>query len=313
MLGVERGKLAFRELTGTSVQVASRSVRILSDNCESQVGANSSVFTVQGATHASSISSDDILETINIPADVRSQIAGSPSQSTDTRTTLIGSMSYILGTQFLARRLSNRLVIDASSQANASELSLEFHKTLKELDIPHKIYLPRYGTRVRVDSWKLSSLLRKLCSRSDSIPTALRLSRPEVMRQFVCGILDANLSRKSDAKGEVRFRTLMTQSELRRFVLHVLRLYGIKPSHSSPHYPSDGLSSVDNYFPTSDLQQMGLRFFRVQSGMKPKGENVTLSYSKVRDVRKFVGKNVTLGVSGSGWALAADLALLSRG
>jgi len=312
ILGVQGGKIGFKELTSAAVQVAGQSVRILSDNSESQISSDSSIYTVQGATNVSTITSDSVLETLNIPTEVRKQISGLSTLQIDEGTALPGSMAYLLGTQLLARRMSDRVVLDANSQVNARELALEFHKTLKELDISHKLYLPRYGTRVRIDSSKLCNIVKQFCGNNYSIPLLLRLSSPDIMRQFACGILDANLGEKHDAKGEIQLRTLMNQSELRRFVLHVLRLYGIKPSHSIPHYPSNGLSFVDNYFQVKDLLRMGLRFFRISLRAENAEENVLLSYSKVRDIRRFMGRNVILEAMGSGWALAADLVLLSR-
>lgn len=314
VLGIQAGKPRFEELTEISSQSGERWVRILADRCESLVSARSSVFTLQGSTAASLIAREDTLEMMNLSSGIMSDLETLPTRIIDTRydISLSPSLSYLLGTQLFAERFSDRVLVDETDPSVARELASEFNHTLGVCGIPHRIFLPRYGARIRIDSFRLARLVATFLGHAGNIPIEMRVSAPEVMRHFICGILDSSISESGHRQGEARIRTAMKDSEYRRFIFQVLRLYGAKSVSSRVHYPQDDLAYVDTYFQTVDLERLGLRFFRLHPKRDSDGDRQVLSYSKVVDVNMFRGSNTILEVPRTGWTLESDLILVQR-
>ncbi len=314
LLGVEGGRPRFREIANISSQAGERWVRILADSCESLVPTRSSIFTIRGPTAASQIAKDDILEMMNVPSGIMSELEKLPTRVIDARYEigLTPSLSYLLGTQLFAERFSDRVLVDKTDPSVVRELAGEFKRTLGEWKIPHRIYLPRYGGRLRIDSFRLARLVRGVLGNGYKVPSEIRLSTPEVMRHFVCGVLDSTISEPGHQQGEVRLRTSSMQSECRRFVFQVLRLYGAKSVSSRVYYPQNNMAYVDNYIQSTDLERLGLRFFRIRPKKVIDEDRQVFSYTKVVNVNSFKGRNTILEIPGSGWTVESDLVLLQR-
>jgi hypothetical protein len=314
-LGVEGGQLCFREIPKVSNLAETKLFRILTDNSESLVTSNASVFTLEGRMQASAIGKDDVIETINIPEVVREQLEQIPLQTVqgdDQSVFLSPGLSYIVGTQVFTKRTLNRVYVDGVDPAHARFLAREFSETLRRAKMSFRLFLPRYGTRIRIDSSSLETLVSKLLRSEHIVPLEIRLSPLNVMRGFVCGVLDAGVKQSSRVPGLMVFKTSVTRSEHRRFILQVLRFFSIKPVQSRVHYPSDYPAHVDNFFQYADLEKLGLKFFRGPAEPEPTESRLLLSYARVVDVHKFAGPNCALGVPNPGWTLTSDLVMIPR-
>jgi hypothetical protein len=313
LLGLEGGKPSFRELASVSLRKSGRWTRILAHSCEGLVSTKSSVFTIQGPTSVSSLGKGDTLELMNLPSEIKAELEKLPTRIIDDRYRIgLGpSLSYLLGTQLFATRYPDRILIDQTDPSIVRDLAREFSHALNENRIPHKIYFPRYGARIRIDSYRLARLVARFFAIGNQVPLELRLSAPEVMRSFVCGVLDSMIS-EPDEQGEVRIRTTLPQSEFRRFIFQVLRLNNAKPTYSRVHYPESSLAIVETYFQSSNLERLGLRFFRVKPKKVSEEDYQVFSYSTVIDLNQFRGIVVTLAMRGVAWTLESDLLLVQR-
>jgi hypothetical protein len=311
LLGIERGKPSFRELKQSHSHKMGRWIRILADCCECLVMAESAIFTVQGATGARDITIDETIEIMNLPSQALSNLEKLPVM-TIFDFELTPQLAYLLGTQLFARRFPDHVLIDETDPSIARDLAKEFGETLNDQGVRHKIYFPRYGGRLRIDSYILANFVHRFLGDGDRVPYELRTSTPEVMRHFLCGVLDSAIKESHHQEGQVKFRTFLKQSEYRRFLFQLLRLYHLQSASTKIHYPTDEMAYVETYLRLIDLEQLGLRFFRIQPGPIKEGKEEPFFYTKVIDVQQLQGSGIVLDVGDAGWTLDCDLVLVKR-
>jgi len=326
-----RGLLKIRELDGDSVlgidskgkpswsalsrrrHGKGRILRITTDGSEALISKSSEVFTMSGIKKATSLVKGDILETYNIPREVRERL-DAKYKYVDSEVgpiKLNGKLGYILGTQIRSRKFENKVVIDGINPEHAYMLADLCHDALEEQYIGGKIYYVRRGTRVRIES----RLLAELCSRisESGISLAIREAPSTTLREFLCGILDMMLYKNEAEIPPFYFITLAKHSELRRFIFNVLRLNGVIPVKTYVIRPKTGLTYIKTYINTSDLFTLGVRFVRSEKKVVPKKAVIKpISYSSVRGISHFQGDTFYLYEPQLHWSPVLDLTPLHR-
>jgi hypothetical protein len=316
LLGMEAGKPSWSAISsGGKKYNFDRLVRIITDGNEVSVSRACEVFTLSGIKKASDVVVGDILETFNIPNEIRMQMdsRGASVVESDAGPIKIDSkIAYVLGTQIKSPKFENKVVIRGLNPNHAYEVARLCSEALKEQFIRHKIYYLAGGKKVRIDCDVLVGICRMI--NEETVPRFIRESHATALRHFVCGILDTIVCISESEDPPTFFITLAKQSVVRRLILNVLRLWGVIPVKTYFFHPSYGLAYIRTYVNPQDLRQFGLRFIRSKDAPEPtisqKGKPI--SYCTVRDVVEFHGKTLYLPEPKLHWSPIVDIAPIHR-
>jgi len=288
-------------------------LRITTDGSEAVISVSSEVFTVSGIKRASNLVKGEILETYNIPRQVR-EMLDTKYKHADSEVgplKLDSKLGYILGTQIRSRKFKNKIVISGINPEHAYMLANLCHDTLREQYVNSKIYYTRGGKRVRIDS----PILADICSgiSESSIPLTIREAPSSTLQGFICGILDMILYRSEAEVPPFYFITLAKHSEFRRFIFNILRISGVIPAKTYVIRPKTGLAYFKTFINTSDLFRLGVKFVRSEKKVvRKKADFKPISYSSVRGMSQFRGDVFYLTEPQLHWSLVVDLVPLHR-
>lgn len=291
-----------------------RIFRITTDGSEILLSEGCEAFTIEGVRKASTISKGELLETFNIPEEIRFFLEGREAAYVITDVgpmTIKGKMAYLLGTQIKSRKYEHKVIIDGLNPDHAYILAKLCSEALREQFIRGKIYYVAGGKKVRIDCDVLASICSDISE--GNMPLSVRKSNATALKEFLCGILDVILYLDEAETPPTYFQTLGVQSELRRFIFNVLRLYGIIPAKTYVIHPSVGLTYMRTFIDVSDLSRLGLRFIRSKETIKEvKPPIKKMSYSTVRNVAEFNDVAYYISEPKLHWSPIVDLTPLHR-
>jgi len=316
ILGIdEKGRPCWSTISnGIRKYGRTRIFRITTDGNEVWLSEGCEAYTIEGIRKASGLSKEALLETFNIPEETRVFLEGrEPAYvMTDAGPIVIKEkMAYLLGTQIKSRKYEHKVIIDGLNPDYAYILAKLCSEALREQFIRGKIYYVAGGKKVRIDCEALASICSSISERN--IPLSVRQSNATTLKEFLCGILDAILYLDEAETPPTYFQTFGVQSELRRFIFNVLRLYGIIPAKTYVIHPSEGLTYMRTFINISDLSRIGLRFIRSKEIIKEvKPPIKKMSYSAVRNVVKFNDVAYYLLEPKLHWSPIVDLTPLHR-
>lgn len=309
------GKTSWSSITIAGFKEKSQIMRITTDSNECLLAPDCEVFAIGIIKKASSLEVGDFVETANIPFEVLEMLEKKALRSIqfdDHKITLDEKLGYVLGAQIRSERYRDRVVfdqvIDAEKAYLLANLCAQIRKTL---GIGGKIFYAQGGKRVRFDSWILAQMCKTMWG-ANSVSEEIRESPSIVMHAFVAGILDMVLQRNKSEKPPTFFSTTGYHGELRRFMLNVLRLYGVIPVRMHCVPQQDGSISFKCSINTSDLSKLGLRFIRTMKMPPTLQEVKAISYSVVRNISRFRDTAFYLSAPEPHWSPIVDLAPLHR-
>ncbi len=308
------GKTSWSSITIAGSQKKGEILRITTDSNECLLAPDCEVFTVGAIRKVSSLEVGDFIETANIPFEILEMLEKKALRSIqfdDHEITLDDKLGYVLGAQIRSERYRDRVVFDQIDTEKAYLLASLCNDIRKTSGIRGKIFYVQGGKRIRFDSWILAQLCDAMWKTND-VAIEIRESPPRVMHAFVAGILDMILQRNKAETPPTFFSTTGYHGELRRFILNVLRLYGVIPVRMRCVPQQDGSLSFRCSINTSDLSKLGLRFIRTMEILPTLQEAKAISYSTVRNISRFIDTTVHLSAPESHWSPIVDLTPLHR-
>lgn len=316
IVGISReGKTSWSSIAIPGFKEKDRIIRITTDSNECLLAPDCEVFTVEGIKKVSSLSVGDLVETANIPFEILERLDMNPLQLVqcgDREIAIDEKLGYVLGTQIRSKRdpdkvVFDHLVLDTEKYYLLASLCNDIRKTS---GIGGKISYVYARKRIRFDSWILVQLCEAIW-KTKKVAIELRKSPPKVMHAFVAGILDMILQRNKIETPPTFFSTTGYHSDLRRFILNVLRLYGVIPIRTHCVPQQDGSISFKCSINTSDLSKLGLKFITMKIPPTLQ-EAKAISYSTVRNISRFRDTTVYLSAPEPHWSPIVDLAPLHR-
>lgn len=289
-------------------------LRITTDGNEILLPESCEVFTMEGVRRASSISRGELLETFNIPKEICSLLESKEATHIMTYigpVTIKERMAYLLGTQIKSRKYEHKVIISRLNPNHTYTLAKICSEALREQFIRGKIYYVAGGKKIRIDCDVLASICIDISERN--IPLSIRESNATALKEFLCGILDVMLYWDEAETPPTYFQTFENQSELRRFMFNVLRLYRVIPAKTYAINPSIGPTYMRTFVDASDLSGFGLRFIRTERAIdfvKPQIEK--MSYSTVRSVSEFTDIAYYISEPKLHWSPIVELTPLHR-
>jgi hypothetical protein len=315
IVGISReGITSWSSVTIADFKENGNIMRITTDSSECLLAPNCEIFTVEGIKRVSGLSLGDLVETANIPFEILEMLEKKALRSIqfdDHEITLDEKLGYVLGAQIRSEGYRDRVVFDQIDTEKAYLLASLCDDIRKTSGIGGKIFYVRGGKRIRFDSWILAQLCEAIW-KTNKIAIELRESPPRVMHAFVAGILDMILQRNKIETPPTFFSTKGYDGELRRFILNVLRLYGVIPARMHCVPQKDGAISFKCSINTSDLSKLGLRFIRAIKIPPTLQEAKAISYSAVRNISRFRDTAFCLSAPEPHWSPIVDLAPLHR-
>ena len=316
VLGIDRkGKPHWSTIpNGIQKHGRTRILRITTDGNEILLPENCEVFTMEGVRKASNLVKGDLLETFNIPKEVRLLLEGKEATYVMTDigpVTIKDKMAYLLGTQIKCRKYEHKVIISGLNPDNAYTLAKICSEALREQFIQGKIYYVAGGRKVRINCHVLASVCGDISERSISL--SVRETNANALKEFLCGILDVMLYLDEAESPPTYFQTFEDQSELRRFIFNVLRLYEVIPAKTYVISPSEGPIYMRTFIDVPDLSGLGLRFIRSKKAIevvKPQFEK--MSYSTVRKVVEFKDSSYYFSEPKLHWSPIVELTPLHR-
>jgi hypothetical protein len=287
--------------------------RLTTDSNETLLSANCEIYTIEGIRKVSGIKSGAIIETANIPGAVVDKLAMNPVRSIQVcgcSVEINEKLGYLMGAQIRAKRYADRIVFDQIDINKAPLLASLCNDVRKSLG-GGKIYYVAGGKRVRFDSWLLAGICDEMW-RTRKILIEIRESPPVVMHSFVAGILDMILQKNNADNPPTFFSTSEGESELRRFMLNIFRMFDVIPPKTHGIFQEDGSIFFRCSINTSDLAKLGLNFIRglrIAAGLQ---EMKSISYSLIRNVSSFQGKVFHMLTQEPHWSPIVDLTPLHR-
>jgi len=315
LLGIKSGKPSWSTINSLSKKPGLEwLLRIITDGNEVLVSRLCELFTVSGVKRATDLSVGEILETFNIPQEIQESINNEKPVFVESEVgpfRIDPKVAYILGTQIKSPKIEGRVIIRGLYPNHAYEVARLCSEALKEQFIQHKIYYVEGGKKVRVDCNALAEACREITERT--IPRFIRQSSAPVLRHFLAGVLDTMICLNESDDPPTFFITPVEQSELRRFIVGCLRLFGVIPSKTYVFHSSQGLF-VKTYVDPQALRQLGLRFIRAESGPKPvvSRKNTAMSYCIIRNLAELQGKLISFPEPELHWSPIVDLSPLHR-
>jgi hypothetical protein len=293
----------------------SRLLRIATDGSEVLISKNSEVFTVSGVKKASELSIGQMLETYNIPQEIRESVNdGRPIfvQSEIGPLRIDSKIAYVLGTQVRSPKFEDKVIIRNIDPNHAYEIARLCSEALKEQFISHKIYYLGGGKKIRIDCEALAEACKRINEKN--IPQFIRQSNTTVLKYFLMGVLDTILCVSEVEDPPTNFITQARNSEFRRFILDCLRVFNIIPIKSYIFHPSPALTYVKTYVNPQDLRQLGLKFIKVKEGPRQMvyDKRKTMSYCTIRGINEFQGKLFSVQQSELHWSLIVDMTPLHK-
>lgn len=308
------GKTSWSSITIAGFKEKDGIMRITTDGNECLLAPNCEVFTVEGIEKASSLEVGDLVETANIPFEILEMLEKKALRSIqfdDHEITLDGKLGYVLGAQIRSERYRDRVVFNQIDSEKAYLLASLCNDIRKTSGIAGKIFYVQGGKRIRFDSWILAQLCKAMW-KTNKVAIEIRESPPIVMHAFVAGILDMVLKSNKRETPPTFFSTTGYHGELRRFILNVLRLYGVIPVRMHCVPQQDGSIFFKCSINTSDLSKLGLRFIRAMEIPPTLQEAKAISYSAVRNISRFRDTTVYLTAPEPHWSPIVDLTPLHR-
>jgi hypothetical protein len=314
ILGISReGKVSRSSLNIVKTRQG-KIIRITTDSNESLLASDCEIFTVEGIRQASGVSIGDLVETANIPLEILETLDRKALQSIqfdEHEIKLDEKLGYVIGSQIRSKRFGHKVVFDKIDTEKAYFLATLCNDIRKTSGIGGKIFYVKGGKRIRVDSWILAQLCGAIW-KTNKVSTEIRGSPAAVMRAFVAGILDMILQTNKAETPPTFFSTSAYESELRRFILNVLRLYGVIPVRVHCVPQQDGSTFLKCSINTSDLSKLGLRFIRAINIPPIPQEAKAISYSTVRNISRFRDTVFYLSAPEPHWSPIVDLTPLHR-
>jgi hypothetical protein len=288
-------------------------IRLTTDSSETLLSPNCEIYAIEGIRKVSAMTKGVIVETANIPSAVIEELAKRTPcsiQINECSIEINERLGYLMGAQIRAKRYYNKIVFDQIEIDKAYIVASICNDVRKFLG-GGKIYYVAGGKRVRFDS----PILAEICGevwKTNKILTEIRESPPVVMQSFVAGILDMILQKNSAESPPTFFSTSEADSELRRFMLNVFRLYGVIPARMNIALQQDGSISFRCSINTLDLAKLGLNFIKRIRIPLILQETKSISYSFVKDVSSFQGKIFYMSTQEPHWSPIVDLVPLHR-
>lgn len=314
IMGIDRvGKISWSSLTIVKTE-RSEILRITTDSNESLLAPKCEIFTVEGIRQASNVSIGDLVETANVPLEILETLDGKAMQSIrfdDHEIELDEKLSYVVGAQIKSKRKQERIIFDQIDTEKAYLLASLCSELRKTPGIGGRIFYVRGGKRIRFDS----SIIAELCEemwKTNNVAVEIRKSPASVMHAFVVGMLDMILQKNKAESPPTFFSTSAYNSELRRFMLNVMRLYGVIPARIRCISKRNGLTYFKCSINTSDLSKLGLKFIRAIKVPRTMRETKAISYSTARNISRFRDKIYYLSTPKPHWSPVIDLTPLHR-
>jgi len=314
ILGISReGKTSWSPMDIVKTKQG-RMTRLTTDSSETLLAPNCEIFTVEGIKQVSAVSLGELVETANIPTEILEMLDKKVFQSIqvdDYEIKLDEKTAYVIGAQIRSRRFPFKVVFDQIDPEKAPLLARLCSDIRKTSGIGGKIFYVKGGRRIRFDSWILAEVCGEMW-KTNKVSAKIRESPAGVMHAFVVGMLDMILQKNSAETPPTFFSTASHDSELRRFILNVLRIYGVIPPRMSCVTQQDGSTSFRSSINTSDLEKLGLRFIRAMKIPPALQETKAISYSAVKNILHYRGTLCSLSTSESHWSPIVDLTPLHR-
>lgn len=288
-------------------------LQITTDVTEALLSEDCGIFTIDGMKKSTQISKGDLIETFNIPAETRLALENGKQNYvlTDIGPIVVrGKIAYILGTQVVSKKHEQIIEINCASPDHANLAAKLCSEALQEQFILGKVNYSQGERKVRV----YCEILASICSTISrtNIPLDMIKSSATSLREFVCGMLDTTLHYSGKENKPVHFDTSGDESELRRLVLNVLRLYNIMPINTDVTHTSEKSSLVRTYFDLPALSRLGLKSVTNRQSIRTYVSTPRSSYSIVRDVTEIHDIAYQISLPYSHWSPVIDLMPLHR-